>query len=82
MHIRAERKGENQIHVLSPRVHGTPDQTTHTETRAMRSHPDSPYGKAWAQACREIHAQYPGLSDDEKRPLVVRRTDELMASHK
>jgi hypothetical protein len=48
----------------------------------MRSHPDSPYGKAWAQACREIHAQYPGLSDDEKRPLVVRRTDELMASHK
>jgi hypothetical protein len=52
----------------------------------MRSHPESPYGEAWAQACREIHAQYPDLSDDEKRTHVVARTEALMeiwrATHK
>ena len=52
----------------------------------MRSHPESPYGKAWAQACREMHAIHPGMSDEHKRPLVVARTEALMdiwrAAHK
>ena len=44
----------------------------------MRSHPESPYGKAWAQACREMHAIHPGMSDEHKRPLVVARTEEIL----
>ena len=39
---------------------------------------DSKYGKAYAKAYEEVHAIHPSMPDEHKRPLVVKRTEEIL----
>jgi hypothetical protein len=39
---------------------------------------DSAYGKAFAKAYDEVDAIHPSMPEEEKRPLVVKRTEEIL----
>ena len=56
-------------------------QYTQTDS-TMRSHPDSPYGKAWAQACTELVPMHPTMPEDDLRRLVTERTEEIMNANR
>jgi hypothetical protein len=74
MHINIERHAAQppvQAHFGSPqkRCDAPPNVRMHTNppltNKAMRSHPQSPFGKAWATHFKE--ANLARLSDEEKR---------------